>query len=43
MSRKPVAGRSASGTVKVAYNTFWSAYNPGTGFYQLTLAILLQR
>ena len=33
-----VAGRSASGTVKVSYNTFWTAYNPATGFYQLTLA-----
>jgi hypothetical protein len=33
-----VAGHSASGTVKVTYNKFWTAYDPSTGFYQLTLA-----
>jgi hypothetical protein len=33
-----LSGRSASGTVKVTYNKFWTAYNPVTGFYQLTLA-----
>ena len=32
------AGRSASGTVKVTYNTYWMAYNPATGFSQLALA-----
>ena len=33
-----VPGRSAAGTAKVSYNKYWTAYNPGTGFYVLTIA-----
>jgi len=33
-----VPGHSAAGTVNVTYSTFWNAYNPATGFSQLTLA-----
>jgi hypothetical protein len=27
-----VPSRSASGTVRVTYNKFWTAYDPATGF-----------
>lgn len=33
-----VSGRSAAGTVKVSYNKYWTAYDPSTGFYTLTIA-----
>jgi hypothetical protein len=33
-----IKGRSSSGTAKVTYGKMWMAYNPGTGFYVLTLA-----
>lgn len=33
-----VPGKSASGTLKVSYNKYWTAYNPSTGFYALTPA-----
>lgn len=36
--RGTVAGRRASGTVKVTYNLNWLAYNPATGFSTLTIA-----
>jgi hypothetical protein len=31
-------GHSASGTVKVSYNKYWTAYDPVTGYYVLTIA-----
>lgn len=33
-----VRAHSADGTVKVSYNKYWTAYNPGTGYYVLTIA-----
>ena len=33
-----VSAQSANGTVKVTYNKYWTAYNPGTGYYTLTIA-----
>lgn len=31
-----VPGHSSSGTVKVSYNKYWTAYDPSTGFFVLT-------
>lgn len=36
--RGAIAGRRASGTVKVTYSLNWLAYNPATGFSTLTIA-----